>query len=57
MLNWLTEVDPTVNHGDARKQRIPGTAQWIYETTEFKNWIAEPGSLFTLYGPCKKDSE
>ena len=50
ILRWLTASKSSEKHNDAQKQRSEGSGEWIFETENFKEWAAQPGSLLWIHG-------
>jgi ankyrin repeat domain-containing protein 50 len=47
LLDWLSTIDPTVNHRAACSEHQPGTGNWLLESDSFKNWLdGEVGFLW-----------
>ncbi|KAL8689776.1 MAG: hypothetical protein Q9218_004631 [Villophora microphyllina] len=50
MLQWLSDVDPSINHNRALQERQEGSGRWFLESSEFGQWRLSPHSLAWLYG-------
>lgn len=50
ILQWLTTINPSENHNDARKQHADSTGGWLLEEDLFMQWQDIPGSLLWLHG-------
>jgi len=49
ILGWLTPVDYVAQQNDFLARRQPGTGQWLLDSTEFKEWVANGNQ--TLFCP------
>ncbi|KAJ4253429.1 hypothetical protein NW762_010587 [Fusarium torreyae] len=49
ILDWLTTIDHGPRQSDHFRERQPGTGSWIFETEEYKSWLATSGQ--TLFCP------
>ena len=47
---WLASSDPFTNHHKALQQRHRGTGRWFLESSDFKQWKANPKSFLWLHG-------
>ena len=50
MLQWLSSLDPSVQHNRAAQQREPGTSQWLWNSHEFRRWESSSKGLAWLHG-------
>ena len=50
ILQWLTTSRSSEKHNDAQKQRSEDSGEWIFETENFKEWAAQPGTLLWIHG-------
>jgi archaellum component FlaC len=50
--NWLSPLDPSINHDNARKPHHGGTASWFFQGSNFKEWKST-ASLMWVHGKRK----
>jgi hypothetical protein len=50
VLQWLSDVDPTSNHGDARdKHKQPETGSWLLKYKAFEQWKDQEGQILWMH--------
>jgi hypothetical protein len=49
---WLQPASVAVSQRDAANKRHRGTGNWLFERSEFIEWIYAPSSLLWLHGIC-----
>lgn len=42
LIRWLSALDSEVKQNDTLSQRYPHTGGWIFEASDFKDWVAGP---------------
>jgi hypothetical protein len=51
ILEWVSDIRVQDHHQSARDRRTPDTGNWIFETSQFQEWIDEENStLLWLHG-------
>ena len=55
ILAWLSRLGPSVQHQDIQAHRADGVGDWLLQTEEYQNWIADipgksDGSALFCYG-------
>ena len=51
MLEWISPVPFGKNHDNAKKNKAPGTCEWIFDDSKFINWMQGYSSIFWAQGP------
>ena len=46
---WLSPLDPSINHNNARRAHHEGTANWFFRSSNFDEWKSSP-SLLWIHG-------
>ena len=44
-------IDPSQDHYFKRSGCVPNTAVWIFETSEFQQWLSSSRGVLWLHGP------
>ncbi|KAJ5240485.1 uncharacterized protein N7469_002076 [Penicillium citrinum] len=50
MLEWISPVPFGKNHDHAKKNKAPGTCEWILDDSKFVNWMQGDSSIFWAQG-------
>lgn len=51
LLDWLSDVDPSVAYNLARKKHGKGTGEWLlHDSRKFRTWRKFPSSLLWIHG-------
>jgi len=51
IIQWLsTSSDPSFNHEKACQKHEPATGEWMFRSTEYKQWRTTRNSLLWLHG-------
>ena len=55
ILAWLSRLEPSIQHQDIQAHRADGVGDWVLQTEEYQNWIADipgksDGSALFFYG-------
>lgn len=48
--SWLRAPDVSINYNAACKKKHQGTGDWLTESQQFVDWLANPNSFLWLYG-------
>ncbi|KAL8663476.1 MAG: hypothetical protein Q9168_008085 [Polycauliona sp. 1 TL-2023] len=49
-LAWLSKVDSTSKLQDFRRERQGGTGTWLFDLSEFSDWLDTPNTALWIYG-------
>ena len=49
-LAWLSSVNPASKLQGFRKERQPGTGQWLFDLSEMSAWLEDSNSALWIYG-------
>ena len=43
-MRWLSPIEPENRHHGVRTDRFEGVGDWLFETSEFREWRGEGGA-------------
>jgi len=43
VMRWLSPLDPDSRHHSVRTNRLEGVGNWLFETSEFRDWRGGEG--------------
>jgi hypothetical protein len=55
MLEWISPVPFGKNHNHSKKNKAPGTCEWIFEDSNSINWVQGDSSIFWAQGSQEQE--